>query len=265
MTTSALVQRIEIDGRPATAAGLLWPALANPGHFTAMQVRGGRVRGIDRHLARLDGATRELFGQPLEGEWVRGLVRHILRDDIEDASVRVHVHAPGGKPSVMITVRPPTVLAETMEGRAQSLMSVPYQRPFAHIKHLGGFGQAHYGELARRAGYDGALLTALDGEISEGAVTNIGFFDGASVVWPEAPHLSGITMQLVEAGLPAAGLPTRHARVTLADLPTYSAAFVTNAWGISPVRRIDDVTYAVDEKLMATVSGIYEEVPWETA
>ncbi|WP_447037285.1 aminotransferase class IV [Streptomyces sp. DSM 118878] len=264
MTTAALVQRIEIDGRPATAAGLLWPALANPGHFTAMQVRDGKVRGMDRHLARLDAATRELFGEALEGELVRGHLRHILRDDIEDASVRVHVHAPGGKPSVMITVRPPTVLARTMEGRAQSLLSVPYLRPFAHIKHLGGFGQAHYAELARRAGYDSALLTGPDGEISEGAVTNIGFFDGVSVVWPDAPHLSGITMQLVEAGLPAAGVPTRHARVTLADLPSYAAAFVTNAWGVSPVRRIDDMAYGVDEKLMATVAGVYEEVPWDT-
>ncbi|WP_369217300.1 aminotransferase class IV [Streptomyces flavofungini] len=263
MTTSSLVQRIEIDGQPATGAGLLWPALVNTGHFTALQVRGGKVRGMDRHLARLDAATRELFGQGLEGERVRDLVRHILRDDIEDASVRVYVHAPDGEPSVMITVRPPTVLAGTMEGRAQSLMSVPYQRPFAHIKHLGGFGQARHDELARRAGYDGALLTGPDGEISEGAVTNIGFFDGTSVVWPDAPHLSGITMQLVEAGLPAAGVPTRHARVTLADLPSYAAAFVTNSWGVSPVRRIDGMAYGVDEKLMARVAGVYEEVPWE--
>ncbi|MGW0531857.1 aminotransferase class IV [Streptomyces sp. NPDC003032] len=273
MTNPALVQRIEIDGRPATAESLLWPALVTTGHFTAMQVRGGKVRGIDRHLARLDAATRELFGRELDGERVRGAVRHILRGggdggdglgDLDDASVRVYVHAPEGEPSLMVTVRPPIELPVGMEARAQSLMSVPYQRPFAHIKHLGGFGQARHGELARGAGFDDALLTGPGGEISEGAVTNVAFFDGAQIVWPDAPHLSGITMQLIEARLPGAGLPSRHAPVTLADLPSYTAAFVTNAWGVSPVRRVDDVAYGVDEKLMATVAEIYEQVPWAT-
>lgn len=274
MTTPALVQRIEIDGRPATAENLLWPALVNTGHFTAMQVRGGKVRGIDLHLDRLDAATRELFGRGLDGERVRGLIRHILRGDpagasaIDDASVRVHVHAPEGEPSLMVTVRPPTVLPAAMADRARALMSVPYQRPFAHIKHLGGFGQARYGEPARRAGFDDALLTGPGGQISEGAVTNIAFCErtpgGPRIVWPNAPHLAGITMRLIEARLPAAGLPTAHAPVTLADLPSYTAAFVTNAWGVSPVRRVDSVAYAVDEKLMATVAGVYEEVPWDT-
>ncbi|AZM53108.1 class IV aminotransferase [Streptomyces sp. WAC 01529] len=264
MTTTDLVQRIEIDGQPATAGSLLWPALVNTGHFTAMQVRGGKVRGIEHHLARLDAATRELFGRELDGERVRGAVRHILRDDIDDASVRVYVHAPHGEPSLMVTVRQPVVLPAGMAARAQALTAVPYQRPFAHIKHLGGFGQARHGELARSAGFDDALLTGPGGEISEGAVTNIAFFDGTRVVWPDAPHLAGITMRLIEERLPAAGLPTGHAPVTLADLPSYSAAFVTNAWGVSPVRRVDDVAYAVDEKLMAIVAGVYEEVPWDT-
>ncbi|WP_030793986.1 aminotransferase class IV [Streptomyces sp. NRRL S-920] len=263
MTTTELVQRIEIDGQPATAGSLLWPALVTTGHFTAMQVRGGKVRGIDLHLARLDAATRELFGRDLDGERVRGAVRHILRDDIDDASVRVYVHAPDGEPSLMVTVREPVELPTGLAARAQALTSVPYQRPFAHIKHLGGFGQARHRELARAAGFDDALLTGPGGEISEGAVTNIAFFDGTRVVWPDAPHLAGVTMRLIEARLPAAGLPTSHAPVTLADLPSYSAAFVTNAWGVSPVRRIDDVTYDVDEKLMATVAGVYEAVPWD--
>ncbi|MFJ2769712.1 aminotransferase class IV [Streptomyces sp. NPDC087300] len=264
MTTTPQVLRVEIDGRAATAETLLHPATVNLGHFTAMQIRGGKVRGVGLHLARLDAATRELFGQGLDGDHVRGLIRHVLRDDITEASVRVHVHAPDGTPSLMVTVRPPTELPATMADRAQALRSVPYQRPFAHIKHLGGFGQARHTELVRRAGFDEALLTGPGGEVSEGAVTNVAFFDGTEVVWPSAPHLSGITMQLVEARLPAAGLPTRHAPVTLADLPSYPAAFVTNSWGVSPVRRIDDREYEVDEKLMTKVAEIYAGVPWDT-
>ncbi|WP_371529325.1 aminotransferase class IV family protein [Streptomyces sp. NBC_01283] len=259
MTTPSPLQRLEIDGQAATADRLLWAALGGVGHFTAMQVRGGATRGLGLHLDRLDAATRELFGRELDGEHVRELVRHVLRDDIADASVRVHVHAPEGEPSVTVTVRAPGTVSES----AQALRSVPYQRPFPHIKHLGGFGQARHGELARRAGFDDALLTAPDGTISEGAVTNIGFYGGSEVIWPAAPCLHGITMQLLAPRLPAAGLPTRRAPVTLADLSSYAAAFVTNARGIAPVRRIDGTEFGVDEKLMATLAGLYADVPWD--
>ncbi|MGW6267835.1 aminotransferase class IV family protein [Streptomyces sp. NPDC055060] len=259
MTTPSPLQRLEIDGRAVTADRLVWAALGGVGHFTAMQVRGGATRGLGLHLERLDAATRELFGRELDGEYIRGLVRHVLRDDITDASVRVHVHAPEGEPSVTVTVRAPGGMSES----PQALRSVPYQRPFPHIKHLGGFGQARHGELARRAGFDDALLTASDGTISEGAVTNIGFFDGTEVVWPDAPCLEGVTMRLLEPLLPAAGYPSRRAPVTLADLSSYTAAFVTNARGIAPVRRIDDTEFAVDGKLMGTLAGLYADVPWD--
>ena len=259
MTTPALVQRLEIDGRAATADRLLWPALGGTGHFTAMQVRGGAVRGLALHLDRLDAATRELFDRELDGGHVRELIRHVLRDDIADASVRVHVHAPGGEPSLMVTVRAPGGMPEG----AQALRSVPYLRPFPHIKHLGGFGQAHHGELARRAGFDDALLTGPDGTVSEAAVANIAFYDGTEVVWPDAPCLAGITMRLLEPRLAGAGLPTRRAPVTLADLSSYTAAFVTNARGIAPVRRIDTTEFAVDAKLMGAVAEVYESVAWD--
>ncbi|MEV0317682.1 aminotransferase class IV family protein [Streptomyces sp. NPDC050658] len=259
MTTPAPVHRLEIDGQAATADRLLPPALGAMGHFTALQVRGGAVRGLALHLARLDEATRELFDRELDGAYVRGLIRHVLRDDITDASVRVHVHAPEGEPTVMVTVRAPG----QMPPDPQALRSVPFQRPFPHIKHLGGFGQARYGELARRAGYDDALLTAPDGTISEGAVTNIAFYDGTEVVWPDAPCLEGITMRLLEPRLASAGPGTRRGPVTLADLSSYGAAFVTNARGIAPVRRIDDTEFAVDPKLMRAVAEAYEGVPWD--
>ncbi|MBA4864318.1 aminotransferase class IV family protein [Streptomyces sp. PSKA54] len=254
-----LVQRVEIEGRPATAEQLLWPALVNDGHFTAMQVRAGRVRGLGLHLARLDSATRELFDRGLDGGRVRELVRHALGDDITDAAIRVYVHAPDGEPRIMVTVRPPA----GMPADAQSLMSVPYLRPVPHIKHVGGFGQIHYGRLARRAGFDGALLTGPDGTVSEGAVANIAFYDGSDVVWPDAPCLAGTTLQLLEPRLGDAGLRSRRAPVGLADLASYPSAFVMNSLGIAPVRRIDATDFTVDEKLMGVLADVYASVPWE--
>lgn len=260
MTFSATHPLIEVDGRPATEADLRLRALDHYGHFTAMQVRDGRVRGLALHLARLDAATREMFAADagLAGDRVKALVRHAL-GEVRDASVRVHVQWPEGaaEATVMVTVRPP---AGPDEGRAQSLMSVPYSRTVPHLKRAGDFGQAHYARLAVRAGFDSALLTGPGGVVAESAVANICFWDGTSVVWPSAPVLTGITMALLEPLLPAAGLPSVRREVTLADLPRYRAALVTNARGIAPVARIDTTEFPGDPDLLAAVNALYEGV-----
>ncbi|MFI8822635.1 aminotransferase class IV [Streptomyces sp. NPDC053431] len=244
---------IEVDGVPVADPELLATVMSGYGHFTAMQVRDGRVRGLGLHLDRLDRATRELFGRPLEADRVRRqLAGALAAAGRRDASARVYVYE-GAR--TLVTVRAPFP-----DDRAPwSLKSVPYWRPAAHIKHLGGFGQAFHGDAARRAGFDEALLTGgPDAEIAEGAVTNIAFWDGTSVIWPSAPCLAGITM-----GLLAPRLPSVTRRVALADVPSFRSAFVANSRGISPVSLIDDVELVVDEELMERVYAAYEETPWE--
>ena len=104
----------------------------------------------------------------------------------------------------MVTVKSPAALSTP-----QRLQSVRYQRPDAHLKHL-ATGQAFYSRLARRNGFDDALLTGSEGVVSESAIANIGFLDGSGVVWPDAPHLHGITMQLSRGRYPSwADVPAR--------------------------------------------------------
>src|SRR6185312_8043754 len=108
-------------------------------------------------------------------------IRHAMAaEDVADATVRVLARHLDDRPSIMITLRPPG----GMPGSPWRLRSVPYRRPGAHLKHLDGF--------------DEALLTGPDGEVCEGSVTNIGFFDGSMITWPDAPVLAGITMQLLQ-------------------------------------------------------------------
>ncbi|MFH9132792.1 aminotransferase class IV family protein [Streptomyces sp. NPDC017524] len=253
---------IEFDGRPATEEDLRIPALYGYGHFTAMQVRDGRVRGLGLHLARLDAANRELFELSVDGDRVRELIRRALGGaGLRDASVRVHGYLPPGAThtTLMVTVREPAA-----GPAARSLMSVPYARTAPHIKRPGEFGQTYYGILAGRAGFDEALLTAPGGVVTEGAITNIGFWDGSSVVWPDAPALVGVTMTLLEQGLERAGRPSARRPVTLEGpdgVARFPAAFVCNSQGIAPVRRIDGTAFAIDEELMRGLGAVYDGVP----
>jgi branched-subunit amino acid aminotransferase/4-amino-4-deoxychorismate lyase len=221
-----------------------------------MQVRARRTRGLALHLARLEAANRELFEADLDGKRVRELIRHACRD-VEDASVRVYAFESDDEPTIMVTVKQPGGVSTP-----QRLQSVRYQRPDAHLKHL-ATGQGFYSRLARRNGFDDALLSTSDGVISESSIANIGFFDGSGVVWPAAPFLHGITMQLLERKLVELGVPTRRAPVRLHDIASFEGAFLSNARGVAAVSEVDGMSLPMQARRMETIADAYASVPWD--
>lgn len=252
--------RIEIDGAAPTPEQLAAAALDDYGHFTTMQVRSRRVRGLSLHLARLTAAHTEMFDCELDGDLVLRHIRHAMAaEDVSDATVRVLVRHIDDRPNLMVTIRPPGGIPVS----PWRLRSVPYQRPAAHLKHLGDFGQSYFQRQVKRDGFDEALLTGPGGVIAEGSITNVGFFDGTSITWPDAPVLAGITMQLLQQRLGDFGLDYRRAPVHLADVPGYDAALVTNARGIAPVGTIDEHAIPVNIGLMAKLDKAYDSVTWD--
>ena len=247
--------RVEVGGR-SVSPETLWSIASSFGHFTAMQVRDGRTRGLSRHLDRLATANRELFDADLDRDEVRQLMRHALGES-RDASLRVYVFDGGDPPVVVVTVRPPGEV-----GTAQRLQSARYQRPDPHLKHL-ATGQGFYTRLARRNGFDDSLLADDDGRVAESATANICFFDGDRFVWPDAPQLHGITMQLLEGRLGELGMPTMRTPVSLRDVTSFKGAFVTNARGVAAVSYIDDVQLPIDTEQIQLLAAAYASVAWD--
>jgi branched-subunit amino acid aminotransferase/4-amino-4-deoxychorismate lyase len=244
------VNAIEIDGM-ATDEVAFTEATAPEGHFTAMQVRDGRARGVALHVRRLSTANRELFDADLDGDHVRALIRHAL-GDIQDASVRVYIHARSPEPAIVVTVKPPAEILTP-----QRLGSVRYLRPDARLK-LVHTEQGRYRELVQRDGFDDALLTGPDGRVSETSMANIGFFDETGVVWPDAPMLRGITMQLLEGAV-----LTRRAAIPVSDVGTFDGAFLSNARGLAVVTAVDDVELPTPQGRMRELADAYAAIPWD--
>jgi branched-subunit amino acid aminotransferase/4-amino-4-deoxychorismate lyase len=241
---------VEVEGRPVDTDPV---PDGSTGHFTAMQVRHGAVRGLQFHLRRLREANRELFGIGLDEDRVRGLVRRAL-SDTEDASVRVYVRRSDGSSAVetVVTVRPPGGIDSP-----QRLRAVDYVRPMAHLKHL-TTRQSEYRELARNEGFDDALLTSGLDVVAEASIANVGFLEGSAVVWPDAPILRGITMQLLETIVQANARPVR-----LGEIASYDAMFVTNARGIAVVSAIDDIPLADGSRAVEELRGVYNAIAWD--
>jgi branched-subunit amino acid aminotransferase/4-amino-4-deoxychorismate lyase len=246
---------IEIDGVPPSP-DQLWTTVSAYGHFTAMQVRDGKARGLALHLRRLEAANREAFGVGIDGERVRALVRHAL-GDAGDASVRVYVFEAPGEPATMVTVKAPAEMATP-----QRLQSAHYQRPDAHIKHV-TTDQGHYRRHAQRNGFDDAVLVG-PGGVSESTLANVGFFDGAAVVWPDAPMLHGITMQLLERELAACRAPSRRSTVRLRDIAALDGAFLCSARGIAAVTAVDHVSFPAESQGLSMLAKAYASVTWDS-
>jgi branched-subunit amino acid aminotransferase/4-amino-4-deoxychorismate lyase len=148
-------------------------------------------------------------------------------------------------------VRPPA----SARAEPQSLQSVEYQRPMAHIKHAQGFGQGYYAGLAHANGFDEALFVR-EGVVSEGSITNVGFVDGDAIVWPNAPSLRGVMMQVLQRELDRADVPWRYGAVYASDLGSFDGAFATNSHGMATVARIDDRNLPTDASLMLTAKQL---------
>ena len=245
---------IEVNGREADQAAVSLLEHEGWGHFTAMQVRGGRTRGLGLHLSRLEAAHDEVYGRALGGQEICARIRHALGGR-PDASVRVYGYWAG----LLVTVRGP----QDMPRRPHSMTAVQFQRPLARLKHVGSWGQGRFRELALAAGFDEGLLVDEAGRISEGTITNVGFWRDGMVIWPDAPKLAGITMLLLRRQLTAAGIGQAEKPVCVQDLAGYDGMILCNSRGWAPVSRVDDMMISQDEAFTGLVAAAIDGCPWD--
>ncbi|RKT55289.1 aminotransferase class IV family protein [Saccharothrix australiensis] len=230
------------NGAPATAEELSPLAFAGYAHFTAMQVRDGRVRGLDLHLERLAVASVELFGRALPDDRVRSLLRAAWQDGPADVSLTATVHsaageftAADGELDVLVRTGPPA----SAPAGPLALATVEHERVLPAVKHVGEVAKTYFLRRAIAQGFDDAAFVDRRGRLSEATIWNLVFWDGAAVVWPVAEVLAGTAMGVVRRQLDRLGVPQVERAVTPDDVPALAGAAVMNSWSPGvPVSRI---------------------------
>jgi branched-subunit amino acid aminotransferase/4-amino-4-deoxychorismate lyase len=241
------------------------------GHFTSMQVRAGRVRGLDLHLDRLDRASSELFGHGIAADRVLSYLRTALaRSASGDGSIRVNafsrdralLNGTPVEPDLLITVSAPVEPA----AEPPRLLAVEHERAVPHLKHTGTFSLVYEIRQARLAGYDNALFHDRTGHVSEASVWNICFATEGKLVWPSAAALPGIAMLTLQAGLDALKVSREAIPIPLTALPTFDAAYLTNS--IDPALPVASITtpagttqYKPHPPSATLIAEAYEAVP----
>lgn len=262
--TAFVTQR---NGHPARATDLAPLAFAGYAHFTAMQVRGGRVRGLDLHLERLRGASLELFGRALPDERIRTLLRTAIETGPADLSLVATVYSPAGEFTVAGTDVEPEVLVRTAPAATGptgplALTVVEYERVLPTVKHVGEVAKTYYLRRAVTEGFDDAAFVDRRGRFSEASIWNLAFWDGTAVVWPEAAMLRGTTMGILRRQLDRLEVPQQDREISPADLPALSGAAVMNSWtpGIA-VHRIGPVDLPAAPEFLDLLHRAYQAEP----
>jgi len=257
---------ILIDGLPATPEDLAHQASVNYGAYTSFRVENGAARGLDLHLARLEQAAVELFGEsPCDAYFRRLMALAVANRDA--CWLRVSLFSPEighrnptyvGRPKVMTSVSPaPPPLATQVR-----VTAVPYEREAPHLKHLATFGLIRARRAARAAGFDDALFVDGARRVAEGTLWNIGFVQGDRIVWPQALMLAGVTQALIMRGLPQVGMTSETRPIRLDEVGAFDGAFLCNsATPACSITAIDDVWFANDPVLLAKVEAAWAAQP----
>ncbi|WP_024818913.1 aminotransferase class IV [Arthrobacter sp. 31Y] len=224
-----------LNGNTPTAEDLAPLAFAGYAHFTAMQVRGGRVRGLDLHLNRLREGSDLLFGHHLSDSSILGYMSAALTAaDSADSSLMVYISSKPGEfrfaaqPDLNVLVKvadpvspPPTPLA---------LDLVQHERHLAQVKHVGEVSKTLLLRHAKEHGFDDAAFMDRSGRLSEATIWNLAFWDGTGVTWPKADILYGVTMQILQRQLRAQGVAQETRQINSASIDEAMSAAVLNSW-----------------------------------
>jgi 4-amino-4-deoxychorismate lyase len=260
------VLNVELNGRAPEPAQLHRIATLNYGHYTSLQVRDHKVRGLALHLSRLADGAEELFGHRIgvaEEHRLLGLIRQAL-GPVRDASVRV-TFVPGSDelapPDVLVSVSDP---APDEPGPPLRVQTVRYERELPEHKHQATMGLNYRIREARLAGFDDALCVGNDGRVREGTSWNVAFWDGAQVVWPVAPMLKGVTMVLLQIAMSMNGIPWDLRPIDAEELSGFAAAAAVSSRNPArPIASIDELPLKDDGLLSGTLQAAWATVPWD--
>jgi branched-subunit amino acid aminotransferase/4-amino-4-deoxychorismate lyase len=125
-----------------------------------------------------------------------------------------------------------------------SLQTFRYDRVFSNVKWTGIGDVIYLKRTAMQAGYDDILLINHSGHFTEASTANFFALDASGVLHTPNPErdgcLPGIARSQIFALAERLKLTVSENPLEIAQIPTYSGAFLTNAvQGIVPVGRID--------------------------
>lgn len=227
------------------------------GVFETVRVWNGLPVLADRHIRRLQ-AGMAAIGLPLPAEpkvWTSRLQNLlVVNGNVPDARIRITVWRNGegsyrpqqsGWSSLLEQWTLPADLWP--QGQAVRLGVCadvrPQPSPFSAYKTLSSLPYVWAARQAADWGWDDMILLAPDGSVAETAGSNVFVLNGSALTTPPLTTgcIGGVMRGWLLDRAASWGLKPKEKTVTLNDLGTAEAVWLTNAMGIRPVAEVQGV------------------------
>jgi len=237
--------------------------------FETLRAYGGEVFRWEDHAARLADTCETLgLDHGLAASDLKGRIDETLAaNDLADAYVKCSITRgvqpgtldprPDVDPTVVVIAKPLPrggVDSEPVHDGPAALQTTKTRKPASRA--LPADAKTHNylnGILARLelrvTGADEALMLDPEGNVAEGATSNLFFADGAALKTPslDGPILPGVTRRTVIEIAEEEGIPVEEGTYAPDAVREADEVFLTNStWGIRPVRRVDGLAVGGD-------------------
>ncbi len=234
--------------------------------FETCRVYGGTIFGWDAHVDRLDRTCTALsLDHGLSAADLRGRIDATLAaNDLQDAYVRLSITRgvqpgkltpqPAVDPTVVVLVKPlprggtegesvwdGPATVRTVETRRVPDAALPADAK-THNYLNGILARAELRAEDGTIEADEALMCDLDGNVAEGATSNVWFVRDGALQTPstDGSVLPGITRSIVRELAGDAGVSVSEGSYSIDDLMTADEAFLTNrTWELRPIATLD--------------------------
>ncbi|MDH6268672.1 D-alanine transaminase [Rhizobium sp. SG_E_25_P2] len=228
------------------------------GVYEVCEIRHGLVVDLTRHLDRLGRSLGELrIDWPMSRAALAQVIRRVARMNhvrngmfylqvTRGVAKRDHVFPkPGTRPSIVVTAKstdPKLIAAKNAHGlKAITAPDNRWER--VDIKTVGLLPNAMARQAAKERGAQEAIYVDQDGNVTEGAATNVWIVDadGALVTRP-AEHgiLRGITRTTLQDVAARLGVEIRERKFSVEEMKASREVFITAATSICfPIVEID--------------------------
>lgn len=225
--------------------------LYGDGVFETVRIHDGRPVWLDRHLARLADACRQIRLPLPDKPWPAIFQKVIDKNRVDHAAIRLTLSRgardTGDDLTVVLFHRPlPHVTpSQRRKGIRLTLTTIRRLSPRSHptqaktLNYLNSLLAKR--EAAERGAFDGLMVTT-DGYVAECSMNNVLFIKDRTLYTPSLACgvLPGITRGVVLDMAPSLGLQPREGRYRPAFLYEADECFLTGSGiGILPVQAID--------------------------
>jgi branched-subunit amino acid aminotransferase/4-amino-4-deoxychorismate lyase len=244
--------------------------LFGEGLFETFRVyKGRRLAFVEDHLYRMaEGAN--FFALPFSGEKALEALKLALEEIPSDLEARLRLNLlsygdHGVEKSTFDTSWEPLQEKSTWQGHEAKLALAPFQRfsgsPLLKFKTTSYLENIFVFTWARDQGFFDALFTNERGEITEGCISNVFFFEKDQILTPptRAGLLPGVTRKQIIEAAGVSGISLKEQTVMPGDLDRFDGAFVTNSVvEILPVSTVGDIDYSIPE-MIETLQEEYQK------